>query len=307
MASVIAALLGGCGTDPSSSEVVVTDAPGATLLGASSNAVYWSAAAGKRVLGSSLETLPAEVEELSTATGPAVHADDHVLLVADGRVMRARVGAPPERLASATVEALGETSETPPRLIWTVADKLSWGLTDAERTITIPRTTRVDHVRAGFRRIYAAVDGPQGRRLIYVNLTDGLFHGLTAATTYADSFPGGPLDGATYSGRVVGADDNSAFWLVEETAAGASAPGRAVLVSVLDTGVGTVLLEHIKRPSAFFVADDGFYWQEGDALLHAPREGGAASIAVHLDGTAGAIADGFVYYVSGSSIERLAL
>ncbi len=307
--SVIAALLAACGTDSTSSEVVVDKASGATLLGASANALYWSvpAAAGTRVLGSSLATLPGEAEDLAMATGPSVHAADHVVFVADGYMMRASVGAAASRLATATAEAIGETAELPPRLIWAAGDKLSWGVSEADRTVAIPRATRVDHVRASFRRIYAAVDSSQGRRLVYVDRTIGLVQGLVASTEFAASFPGGAKDGATYRGRIVGTENDDVFWLVEESVAGTTLPSRAVLALVTDRGEISVLLDRIQKPSAFFVADDGFYWQEGDALLHAPRDGGAASIAAKLSGTAGALADGFVYYVSGSSIERLAL
>jgi hypothetical protein len=72
-------------------------------------------------------------------------------------------------------------------------------------------------------------------------------------------------------------------------------------------GEPSVLLDKIGAVSAFFVAADGFYWQEGDAILNAPKSGGAASIAAHITGQAGAVADGYVYYVNGDAIERLAL
>lgn len=63
----------------------------------------------------------------------------------------------------------------------------------------------------------------------------------------------------------------------------------------------------MNRASAFFTRDEAFYWQEDDALLTAPRSGGAASIAQRVSGTVGAFDSGFVYSVEGSAIERVAL
>lgn len=301
--AAIAALLAGCGTD-SPGETVVVAAGQATLLGASAAGVYWTTPGtpGTRVLGSSLEALPGDAQELAMATGPVVYADGHVVLAQTGVILRARLGAPLARVVSTNAEALGEIPGEPPRLVWTLADKLSWGTSEAERTVTLVRTTRVDHVRATARRIYAAVDGTSERRLVYLDLADGLVNNLTASSTFASAFPSAP-DGATYQGRIVGADDDGAYWLVEQ-----SPSRRAVLVALPARGEPTVVLPTIQQASGFFVTAEAFYWQEGDTLLTAPRAGGSASIAAELDGTAGAIADGFVYYATpGGAIERLAL
>jgi len=302
-AAAIAALLAGCGTD-SAGEIVVAAAGQATLLGASPAGVYWTTpgTAGTRIHGSSLEALPGAAQELAMATGPAVHADDHVVLAQAGVLLRAQLDAPLARAASTNAEALGEIPGPTPRLVWSLADKLSWGESQAERTVTLLRTTRVDHVRTTAHRIYAAVDGTTERRLVYLDLADGLVNNLTASTTFASAFPSAS-DGATYQGRIVGADDDGAYWLVEQ-----SPSRRAVLVALPARGEPTVVLDTLQQARGFFVTPDAFYWQEGDTLLTAPRAGGSAAIAAELDGTAGALADGFVYYVTpGGAIERLAL
>jgi hypothetical protein len=303
-AAAIAALLAGCGTD-STGELVVENAGQATLLGASSAGVYWTApgSGGARVLGSSLAALPAEPQELAPATGAAEHATDPVILANAGALLRAQLDPPHARAALAPADAIGEIPGDTPRLVWTVADKLSWGMSDAERTLALVRTTRVDHVRTTPRRIYAAVDSTASeRRVVYVDLAEALIHNLTSSSAYASEFPGA-ADGATYQGRIVGADADGAYWLVEE-----SPSRRAVLVALPARGEPTVVLDTIRGATGFFVTPDAFYWQEGDVLLTAPRTGGSATIAAELDGAAGAIADGFVYYVTpGGSIERLAL
>lgn len=308
-----AILLAGCGTDDPSPELVVGDASmgGGTpsLLGASASSVYWSVSStgGKRIGGGALAALPADGQELVMATGAVTHAGDHVIAVAGATILRVGVDSPAARVMSGTADVLAETPEAMPRLVWTVADKLYWGANEAEGSVVMPRTVRADHVRASKRWCYAAVESSGERRLLRVDRSTGAVGVGAGSARYADAFPGGAKTGATYRGRVVGADDRGGFWLVEETAAGETTPGRAILVGVAEDGVATVLLEHIQNPAAFFVTDDAFYWQEGEALLTAPREGGAASIAAHLPGTAGALADGFLYYVTGSSIERLAL
>lgn len=302
-AAAIVLLLGGCGTD-STGELVVDGAGSATILGASAAGVYWTAPAsgGTRVLGTSLDALPGEPQELATATGPAVHAADHVILVQAGLLLRAQLDAPLLRAASTDAEALGEIPGAMPQLVWSLADKLSWGMVSAEHTVTLLRTTRVDHVVTTPRRIYAAVDGTSERRLVYVDLADGLVHNLTSSTGYASAFQNAAAT-ATYQGRIVGADDDAAYWLVEEQPS-----HRAVLVSLPVRGEATVLLDTIQGATGFFVTPEAFYWQEDDALLSAPRTGGTASIAATLDGAAGAVDDGFVYYVTpGGSIERRGL
>ncbi len=305
-AAAIAALLVGCGgTESPAGELVVENAGQATLLGASAAGLYWTApgSGGTRVLASSLDALPGEPVELATATGPVVHVIDHVVLAKDGMVLRAQLDAPLARRATTNADALGEIDGPSPRVVWSLADKLSWGVNDAEHTVTLLRTMRVDHVRTTPRRIYAALDGTTDRRLIYIDLADNLVQNLTSSTEFASDFPHAAA-GATYKGRIVHVDDDGAYWLVEE------APSRrAVLVWLpARTPSPMVVLDTIQNVSGFFVTADAFYWQEKDALLTAPRAGGAASIATTLDGTAGAIADGFVYYVTKSgAIERLPL
>jgi hypothetical protein len=66
-----------------------------------------------------------------------------------------------------------------------------------------------------------------------------------------------------------------------------------------------VLLEHIRGASGFFATADSLYWQEADALLTAPRTGGAASIVASDLGPVGAVADGYAYFTQGVAIERL--
>jgi hypothetical protein len=315
MASIIAALLAGCGTDDPTPELVVTDASMGsgtpTLIGASAGSVYWSlsASGGKRIAGGSLVSLPTDGHEVLMATGAVAHAGDHVVGVSGSTILRAGVDTAPSRVMSGTADVLAETPEAVPRLVWTVGDKIYWGANEAEGSAVMPRTIRADHVRASKRWCYAAVDASGERRMIRVDRTTAAIGFGPGSERYAESFPGGAKTGATYRGRIVGADDAGAFWLVEEIASGATTPARAVLVNLPENApAATVVLENINAPVAFFVADDAFYWQEGDALLTASRDGGAASIAAHLDGTAGALADGFVYYVTSSgSIERLAL
>jgi hypothetical protein len=115
-------------------------------------------------------------------------------------------------------------------------------------------------------------------------------------------FPGGASDGATYRGRIVHADDDGALWLVEEIPS-----GRGIVVSEPVQGDATVLLEHLAGASGFFATPDALYWQEDDALLSAPRAGGAAEIISSLPGPAGALADGYIYFVDGTAIKRLPL
>ena len=271
------------------------------LLGVSADAVYWTS--GARVSGASLDTLPAPPLELVASATLAVHADDHVLAVAGQNVLSASVATPARRVATTAVEALAESDGPTPRLVWSVGDTLSWGPSgDVDGSATLNRTTHVDHIRAAPNRFWVASDGTADRRLLFVDRETTASGVAASSARYADSFPGGGADGATYRGRIVDATDDAALWLVEELPS-----TRAVLVEVPAHGTPSVLLEHVMGAAGFFATDDALYWQEGDALLTAPRSGGAASIAVHLPGTAGALADGFVYYVEGGAIMRLAL
>lgn len=310
---ITAVLLGACGTD-ASPELVVRDAAMgagvATLLGADPGAVYWSVSAGSGptlIGGSSLSNLPAEGRELGMASGPIVQVGDHVVFASSGRIMRVDVGTPPAKVASVTAEALGESLDVVPVLVWTEGAVVSWGNGDVMESATLSRIVRCDHLRVTATSIYVAADGTSERRLVRVDRKTGAVFPLTASSTHGASFPGGGVSGAAYRGRLVGADEVGALWLVEETAAGASAPARAILVSVPEQGAASVLLEHINGASAFFTVADAFYWQEDDAFLTAPRSGGAASIIGHLPATAGAIDSGFVYFIEGDAIERLPL
>ncbi|HUS28509.1 MAG TPA: hypothetical protein VMZ53_08370, partial [Kofleriaceae bacterium] len=103
-----------------------------------------------------------------------------------------------------------------------------------------------------------------------------------------------------YEGRIVDADDSGALWLVEEMPS-----GRAIVVAEPVQGEASLVLPHVSRATGFFASAGSLYWQEGDELLTAPRAGGAASIVASLPGAAGAVADGYVYFVNGSAIERL--
>lgn len=304
-ASAIAALLVGCGSDPTP-EVVVADPGGVpTLLGVSDDGVYWTTGSGamRRISGANLDALPSTSMELVPAATIAVQARDHVLAVSGQNVMRASVLAPATRIATTDAEVLAESDGPVPRLVWTVGNRLSWGDGDLQGSATLNRTTTVDHIRAASNRYWAAADGSAGSRLVFVDRDTTASGTGASAARFAESFPGGGADGATYTGRIVDATNESALWLVEE-----SPSHRGVLVEVTPPTTTKVLLDHIQGAGAFFATADAFYWQEKDVLLTAPRAGGAASIAAELDGTAGAVADGFVYYVTpGGAIERLAL
>jgi hypothetical protein len=313
-ASIIAAvLLGACGTDAGPELVVRDAAMGAgvpTLLGADPGTVYWSLSTGsgpRQVAGSSLASLPAEGQQLGTASGPIAQAGDHVVFVTNGTVVRVGVATPPTKVATVTADALGESADPEPVLVWTEGAAVSWGNGDVMGSATLSRIVRCDHLRVTATSIYVAADGATERRLLRVDRKTGSVFPLTASNPHGASFPGGAAEGAVYRGRLVGADDAGALWLVEEIVAGATSPARAILVSVPEAGATSILLEHVSGASAFFTVADAFYWQERTALLTAPRSGGAAAIVGHLPGTAGAIDSGFVYFVDGNAIERLAL
>lgn len=313
-AAIIATvLLGACGTDVSP-ELVVGDAAAGggvpALLGAKPGAVYWTVAAGtgpKRIAGASLVDLPGEAQELGMASGPIAHVGDHVVFASGETILRADVTSGPAKVATVTAEALGESPEADPVLVWTAGAVVSWGNGDVMGSATLPKVVRCDHLEVTASNIYIAAEGTSERRLLRLDRKTGTVFPLTGSKSYSAAFPGGGPSDAVYRGRIVGTDDLGALWLVEETPAGATSPARAILVSVPDEGEESVLLEHITEASAFFTTDDGFYWQERDALLTAPRSGGAASIAGHLPGTAGAIDSGFIYFVDGAAIERLPL
>ena len=305
-ASLAALLLVGCSADPTP-ETVVTD-PGASpaLLGASADAVYWTtgSTAARRIAGASLDELPSAAMELVSTAGLAIHASDHVLATSGDNIVRASMATPATRVATTQgADALAESDGPVPRLVWTIGDQLSWGDGDVQGRATLNRTTRADHIRASANRYWVAADGSAGRRLLFVDRMTTASGVAASAARFADSFPGGAADGATYTGRIVDATDTSALWLVEELPS-----RRGVLVEVTPNAEAAVLLSHVQNAGAFFATDDALYWQEGTRLLTAPRAGGSASIAAELDGTAGAVADGFVYYVTPTgAIDRLAL
>lgn len=313
-ATIALVLLGACGTD-ASPELVVRDAAMGggvpSLLGADPGAVYWSVTTSnsptKVVAGGSLATLPVNGVALGNASGPIAQVGDHVVYAAGGSIVRASVAIAEAKVASVVADALTESVDPDPVLVWTTGAVVSWGNGDVMDSATLSRIVRCDHLRITATSIYVAADGASERRLLRIDRTTGMVSPLSASSTHAASFPGGEATGATYRGRLVGADDVGALWLVEETAMGTTSPARAILLSIPEQGEATVLLEHVNGASAFFTRSEAFYWQEGDALLTAPRAGGAASIVHRVSGTVGAIDSGFVYYVEGSAIERLAL
>ena len=305
--------LGACGSSAATPEVVVADAAmGAgtpTVLGASADSVYWAVASGsgpRLVAGSPLAALPAEAQQLGSASGPIAQIGDHVLLATDGAIVRVGVSLPAAKVASGTAEALGESLDSAPVVVWTEGSVVSWS-GEVTSSATLPKIVRCDHVRVTTTSIYVAADGTTERRLLRVDRATGSVSPLAASSAFAPSFPGGANATATYRGRLVGADDGGALWLVEEIPAGATVTARAILALVPEQGAPSVLLAHVGAVTGFFVDADALYWQEDDALLTAPRAGGAASIVGHVSGAAGAIADGFVYFTDDTAIMRLAL
>lgn len=306
-------LLAACGTDVSPELVVGDAAKGGgvpTVLGADPGAVYWSVGAGtapKRIAGSALVDLPGEAQDLGTASGPIAQVADHVLFVMGGTILRADVVTPASKVATVTAEAIGESLDTAPIFVWTEGAVVSWGNGNVMNTATLTKVVRCDHIRVTATSIYIAAEGTSERRLLRIDRRTKTVFALSASSTHAASFPGGGASGATYRGRLVGADAIGALWLVEETAAGATSPARAILVSVPEDGEASVLLEHVTGATGFFAVGDALYWQERDALLTAPRAGGTASILGTVPGTAGAIDSDFVYFVDDSAIKRLPL
>ena len=127
--------------------------PSNPVLGASPAGVYWTApgSGGTRVLGAALDALPAEPQELATAPGPVVYATDHAVLAGAGFVLRSSIDAPLARGIATAADALGEIEGPAPRCVWTLADKLSWGENEAERTVVLARPTRAASPRRGSR------------------------------------------------------------------------------------------------------------------------------------------------------------
>lgn len=301
-----AAVLGACGGDDTTAEVVLRDAtlggsPPA-VFGATADVVMWSASTGATTLvaGSSLASLPATGTQLATSTGPVAHDGDHVLFVADDTISRAGVDGTVRRILTAAPDVLAGGGSPAAAFAWTAGPVVSWGIDDTQLTATLTKIDRCDHARVTGQHVYVACDGTSGRRLLRIDQRTAAITPVTASSTWAAMFPGGGRTGATYRGRIADADDDGALWLVEEMPS-----GRGIVVLEPVQGEPSVLLEHLSGATAFFRTDDALYWQEGDALLTAPRAGGAASIAASLPGPAGAFADGYVYFTHGVAIERL--
>lgn len=306
--------LGACGTDdPGTPEVVVEQATAGTgtpaVVGASRNTLYWSVAQAnttKLVFGTSLASLPGAASELGVSTGPIAPVGDHVVLGTTKSILRTGVTTPEVGITSSLVDAVGEGPDG--MLVWFADGKLQWGASSSEGSAML-RIARATTLLASAKRIYAAGLPSSSSDARLIRFDRATKTGTTAAGSMelAVLFPGGALANAQYRGRLVGASDGAAEWLVTETPEEASTASRAILVSVPDEGEPIVLLDRIGAVSEMFSTSDGFYWQEGDAILSAPKSGGAATLEVHIEGQAGAVADGFVYYVNGSAIERLAL
>jgi hypothetical protein len=306
--------LGACGTDATSApEIVVEDATMGhgvpSIVGAGHDTVYWSIAQAnttKLVFGSSLANLPADASELGESTGPIVQIGDHVVLATSKTVVRTGVATPEANIMSTQVEAVGEGPDG--MLVWFSGGQLQWGASEAEGSAML-RIARASVLRASTKKIYIAgtPNNSTDARLVRFDRATNVATTVTGSMEVAELFPGGIAASSQYRGKLVGADDAAALWLVTETHDDANEPSRAILVSFPVTGEPSVLLEHIGAVSAFFATPDGFYWQEGDAVLSAPTSGGPASIEAHITGQAGAVADGYVYYVNGTAIERLAV
>jgi len=279
------------------------------VVGASQNAVYWSVAqpnTTKVVLGSSLANLPGQASELGVSTGPIAAVGDHVVLATTKAILRTGVTTPEVGIASSAADAVGEGPDG--MLVWFADGKLQWGASSSEGSAML-RVARATTMFATAKRIYVAglPSNSTDARLIHFDRATKTATTAAGSMELAERFPGGPIANAQYRGRLVGADDTGAQWLVTETPDEATSATRAILVSVPVTGEPTVLLDRIGAVSELFSTPDGFYWQEGDAILSAPKSGGSATLEAHIEGQAGAVADGFVYYVRGAAIERLAL
>jgi hypothetical protein len=309
--AALVAVLGACSDDAASSapEVVIADASlgGAAphILGASATSLFWSAsptAASTLVGGASLASLPAEGSELASGSGPVAHAGEYVVFVSDGTISRVDGAGAIQRVTNATPDVLAANAADVPVVAWTDGATVSWGPDDAQMTATFTKVDSCDHVRVTPKQIFVAADGASGRRLLRIEQRTGMITPITSSSTWGPMFPGGAKAGATYRGRIVDADDERALWLVEEMPG-----GRGIVVSEPVQGDASILLEHISSATGFFASPTALYWQEGDELLSAPRAGGAASIIATLPGPAGAVADGYVYFVDGSAIARLRL
>ncbi len=302
-----AAGVGACGSDSDpTSETVVANASlaGAAprVLAVTPTTVFWSAAQGSTTLvgAASLTSLPAPGGQIATSAGPVAPAGEHVVVIEDGLISRVDPDGTARRIVSGMPDAVAGSSAEPPVLAWSTAATLAWGIDDVQMSIDLTKVDACDHLYVTPRRILVAADGATGRRVLSVDQRTGDATPITSSDAWASMFPDGPRPSSTYAGRIVGGDDDEVLWLVEETPS-----RRAILISHSATREPTVLLQYITGATAFFTTDDALYWQEDDALLTAPRAGGAASIAANLPGAAGAISGGFIYFTNGSAIERM--
>lgn len=290
-----------CGDSDPSPQVVVENAGSSpVVIGATADAVLWTN--GSTVSGASVTSLPSTEQELATAVGPIAAAGNYAVYAADGKIWRASLASAPERVFGTAADALGGNSDSPPVVALTSGGTVSWGVDSLQMSATLNRIDRCDHVRVAAGSIYVAADATTDRRLIRIDQQSGAVTSLTGSNAWATMFPGGSTDGATYRGRIVNADASGALWLVEEMPS-----GRGIVVAEPVQGEASVVHEHLAHATGFFASADALYWQEADELLTMPRTGGAASIITSLPGAAGAFADGYVYYVNGSAIERLAV
>lgn len=303
-AVVVAVFATACsGSDPSA-EVVVTDASlgGAAphVIGATSSSVFWTAGSMPSLVGgASIAKLPATGSQLASAAGPVAMAGDVVVYADSGRVLSIDAAGTRGAVSSAKPEAVGGKAASAV-FAWSVADALSWTIHDTQVNATLAKIDHCDHLRVTDQQIYAAADASSGRRILRIDQTSAAVTTVSVAGKWAASFPGGGMTGATYTGRIVDADDTSVLWLVEEMPS-----KRAILVTEPMVGDSVVVLDHVMNASGFFASPTDLYWQEGNELLTAPRAGGSASIVTSLPGEAGALADGYIYYVHGVAIERL--
>ena len=303
-AVVVALIATACsGSDPSP-EIVVADASlgGAAphVIGATASSVFWTAGAMPTLVGgAAVSTLPATGMEVASAGGPVAMAGELVVYGDSGRVLTIDAAGTRGGVSSATPDAVGGNAASSV-YVWSVADQLSWTIRDTQASATLTRIDHCDHMRVTSDQIYAIADNSTGRRLLRVDQHTSAVTQVSLALKWAASFPGGGMAGATYTGRIVDADDAGVTWLVEEMPS-----QRAILVTEPTVGDSAVLLDHVMNASGFFASPADFYWQEGDELLTAPRAGGPASIVTSLPGPAGALADGYIYYVNGMAIERL--
>lgn len=302
--AVVVVLATACsGSDPSP-EVVVRDASlggGAPqVLGATSSGVFWTIGAMPTLVGAAhIATLPATGDQVASVDGPLVAADELVVFGNKGRIGSVDLDGVLHGVSSAVPEAVGANSANQ-IFAWSVGGIVTWSMSGAEQSATLSRIDSCAQLEVTPANLYVMADGGSDRRLVRIDQATGVATQITSATRRSSLFPGGATASATYTGRIVDADDSGVLWLVEEMPS-----HRAILVSEPVGGDAVVVLAHIMNASGFFASATDLYWQEGAELLTAPRTGGPASIITSLAGPAGAFADGYIYYANGMAIERL--